>query len=170
MDVADAPTELVLPQGAKGSEAVKALNVISTAHAQGGESARRTIQVQTDALEKAYQANNDLVKQVVGMAEYVTNCAKTTSEIAKIQAQRDIELAKVSADGQFEERLIKMAEGPIGQALLAHVGVKPTIPPEIQQAVKRVITRLYAHEDFCAVLQAENPEDWAQWLKFVDVL
>lgn len=166
-----APAELVFPSEAvKGAEAVKALGVISAAHAQGGESARRTIAVQTDALEKALNANSTLVEQVVEMAKVVRTAAEQTAEVAKIAAQRDVEVARVAGEKEFDARLFALAEGPVGQALLAKFGVLPSVDPKHKDGAKRVLSRLLAREDWCDELRNASSEDWAGFVAFVDAL
>jgi len=166
-----APAELVFPSEAvKGAEAVKALGVISAAHSQGGESARRTIQVQTDALEKALNANSTLVEQVVEMAKVVRSSAEQTAEVAKIAAQRDVEVARVASDKEFEGRLFELAQGPVGQALLTKLGVLPSVDPKAKEGAKRVMARLLAREDWCEELRKDNSEDWAGFIAFVDAM
>lgn len=147
----------------------KALAVMGHAFKQGGETAQETLRIQNKALGQALEQNSALVDHVVKMANLVQESAKQSAMVAKVAADRDVELAKVKADSEFYGKLESLATGPIGQQILGRF-FSGAIPPETKKALGNVLTRFLAYEEVCSAVQAENAKEYDTFLEFAKTL
>ena len=165
LDAFDAPAK-----AAGVDQATRALGVLASAFKQGGEASRSTIEIQTSALERALGATAALSDRVVAMSEFVTRAAEQSTAIARISAERDIKIAEMGANKDFEAKMWGLVEGPVGKAVLGKLGFVPNLSNEQKTAVGNVLTRFFAHDQACSAVQSENEAEYAMFLEFVKTL
>jgi hypothetical protein len=157
-------------ESAAFDSATRAFQLLAQAFKQGGEASRETVVIQTSAIEKAHMQNAQLADRIVKMADLVSTMAEKSTAQTQILANRDIELAKIRTDNEFYEKLIGLAQSDAAKMIFGKLGFGQPISSDQKMAISNVIQRLLARPQVCSEIQTENPEEYAEFLKFVETL